>query len=533
MSVPQDVVVIGGGVNGLVAAACLAKAGQKVLLLERSSALGGQSRLHEFHPGFRTDPLGQDAGWLPPAVAKELGLGGVTRVVPDPCLAVPAGPNEWLSLSRDSGRAAEQIRRYSPRDAAAWPAFTTLLTRLAGVLESLYVLPAPDIDTTSLGELLPLLGVARKLRGLGRKDMVEFLRTVPMSVQEVLDDRFEFGPLKAAVGSVGVTNIRQGPRSGGTAFVLLHHLVGEERGAIRGRGYWHGGPDALARAVATVAAQHGVTVRTGAEVERVTVQDDCVAGVVLAGGEEITTRTVLSGADPAQTLLGMVDPVWLDPEFLLAVRNIKFRGNAARVLYALDGLPDFSGLEGASAALAGTLTLSSSLDDIEHSADDAKYGRVSERPHVEVQVPSLRWPGMAPQGKHLLVAQATSAPYRLRAGPWTAAMRDALGNRVTAAIARVSPGFPDMVRHCEVLTPVEIEERYGLTEGAPTQGEMTLDQILFMRPVAGASRYATPISGLYLCGAGTHPGSGIAGGPGWLAARRVIKDRRERRGAKA
>ena len=530
MSTAHDVVIIGGGVNGLVAAASLAKSGQKVLLLERSPALGGQNRLGEFTPGFRADPLGQDAGWLPPVVARELGLTGVTRLVPDPALVVPTGPGEWLALSPDTGRAVEQIRRYSTRDAAAWPAFTTLLAKLAGVLESLYVLPAPDIDTTSLGELLPLLGVARKLRGLGRKDMVQFLRTVPMSVQELLDDRFECGPLKAAVGAVGVTNIRQGPRSGGTAFVLLHQLVGAG-GAIRGRGYWQASPDALIRAVAAVAERHGVMVRTGAEVARITVKDDSVAGVVLAGGEEISARTVLSGADPARTLLGMVDPVWLDPEFLLAVRNIKFRGNAARVLYALDGLPGFSGLDGGQAVLAGTLSLSSSLDDIERSADDAKYGRVSERPHVEVQVPSVRWPGMAPQGKHVVVATATSAPYRLRAGAWTAALREALGDRVTAAIATVAPGFPELVRHREVLTPVEIEERYGLTEGAPTQGEMTLDQILFMRPVAGASRYATPISGLYLCGAGTHPGSGIPGGPGWLAARRVIRDRHERRGA--
>lgn len=531
MSATPDAVIIGGGVNSLVAAACLAKAGQKVLLLERSPAVGGQCRLAEFAPGFRADPLGQDAGWLPPAVARELGLAGVTRVVPDPTVVVPSGEGEWLPLPRNAARAAEQIRRYSTRDAAAWPAFTTLLARFAGLLESLYVLPAPDIDTTSLGELFPLLGVARKLRGLGRKDMIEFLRTVPMSVQEFLDDRFEFGPLKAAVGAVGVTNIRQGPRSGGTAFVLLHQLVGAEGGAIRGRGYWEAGPDALAKAVAMVAERHGVIVRTGAEVARITVKDDSVAGVVLESGEEIAAATVLSGADPARTLLRMVDPVWLDPEFLLAVRNIRFRGNAARVLYALDGLPDFPGLTGTPGALAGTLTLSSSLDDIERSADDAKYGRASERPHVELQLPSVRWPGMAPQGKHVLMAQATSAPYRLRAGAWTAALRDALGNRVTAAIAKVAPGFPDLVRHCEVLTPVEIEERYGLTEGAPSQGEMTLDQILFMRPVAGASRHATPVSGLYLCGAGTHPGSGISGGPGWLAARRVLRDRRERRGA--
>lgn len=531
MTPAKTVVVIGGGINGLVAAACLAKAGQRVTLLERGAQVGGQSLTTEFHPGFHADPLGQDAGWLPPPVVAELGLGDITRVVPDPTVVVPAGTGAWLPIYRDAARTADAIRRHSAADASKWPAFTALLGKLAGFLEALYVLPAPDIDASALSELLPLLGVARKLRGLGRRDMVELLRTVPMSVQELLDDWFELDPLKATLAAWGTAGIRQGPRSGATAFLLLHHQVGAA-GVIRGRGYWRSGPDALANALAEVAARRGVTVRLGAEVARIAVADDRVAGVVLESGEEILAPTVLSGADPARTLLGMVDPVWLDPEFLLAVRNIKFRGNTARVLYALDGLPEFPGLADPG-ALAGTLSLSSTLDEIERSADDAKYGRISARPHVELQIPSARWPGMAPGGKHVVVATAQSAPYRLREGQWTAEQRDALGNRVTAAIARVAPGFGDLVRHCVVKTPVEIEATYGLTEGAPTHGEMTLDQILFMRPVAGASRYATPIAGLYLCGAGTHPGSGIAGGPGWLAARRVLRDRRERRGVMA
>lgn len=531
MTLAYDAVIIGGGINGLVAAATIAKAGPRVLLLEGGDALGGQSKSAEFHPGFRADPLGQNVGWLPPPVVAELGLGDVRRILPDPPVLVPAGAGEWLALHRDVGKTAEALKRYSPADASKWPAFTALLAKLAGFLEHLYVLPAPDIEASALAlsEVLPLLGVARKLRGLGRRDMVELLRTVPMSVQELLDDWFECDPLKAALGAWGTADIRQGPRSGATAFILLHHQVGDA-GGVRGRGYWQAGPDALSHAVAAAAARHGVTVRTGAEVAHIAVKDDRVAGVVLVSGEEIPARVVASSADPARTLLGMVDPVWLDPEFLLAVRNIKFRGNTARVLYALDGLPEFPGLAG-SEALTGTVSLSTALDEIERAADDAKYGRVSERPHVELHVSSVRWAGMAPAGQHVVVATARSAPYRLREGEWTAARRDALGNRVTAAIAKRAPGFPDLVRHCEVLSPVEIEARYRLTEGAVTHGEMTLDQILFMRPLAGASRYATPIDGLYLCGAGTHPGSGVAGGPGWLAARRVLKDRRERRGA--
>jgi phytoene dehydrogenase-like protein len=222
----------------------------------------------------------------------------------------------------------------------------------------------------------------------------------------------------------------------------------------------------------------------------------------------------------------MVDPVWLDPEFLLSVRNIKYRGSSARVLYALEGLPDLPGLPQAPLPLAGVLSLTSSLDDLERSHDDAKYGRMSQRPHIELQGPSLRWEGMAPPGHHVVVAHVQAAPYRLREGAWTPALRDALGDRVTARINEVAPAFGSRVRHRMVLTPVDLEARYGMTEGAVSHGEMTLDQILFMRPVPGASRYATPLAGLYLCGVGSHPGSGIPGGPGWLAAKRVLADRK-------
>ncbi len=250
-----------------------------------------------------------------------------------------------------------------------------------------------------------------------------------------------------------------------------------------------------------------------------------MTGVALADGEEIAAPAILSSADPARTILGLVDPVWLDPEFLLAVRNIKYRGSAAKVLYALDALPDFPGLPHAEETLAGVMTLSRSLEEIDRAADAAKYGRVSEAPFVEIEIPSLRWPGLAPEGKHLLVAHAQWAPYALREGGWDRQRCEALGDAVTAAIARVAPCFLERVRERVVLAPPDLEARYGLTEGAVTQGEMTLDQILFMRPVAGASRYATPLEGLFLCGAGTHPGSGIPGGPGWLAARQALARR--------
>jgi phytoene dehydrogenase-like protein len=525
-----DAIVIGAGVNGLVAAATLARAGQRVLVVERSESSGGQANSAEFAPGFRAAPLALDAGWLPPPVVRELGLGGLERVIPAVPVAVPSGAKEWLALPAEISRAATGIRRYSPADADRWAAFAARIGSLTGFLESLYTLPPPDIDSTALRDLLPLLGVARKLRGLGRAGMVELLRVMPMSVQEYLDDNLECEPLKAAIGAAGTSEIRQGPRSGGTAFVMLHHQVGAAPGAIRGRGYWKSGPGALADAVTDAARRMGVTIRYETEVTGIDVAADRTTGVIVAGGEVIAAGTVVSSADPARTLLGMVDPVWLDPEFLLAVRNIKFRGGSARVLYALDALPEFPGLPDPADTLRGLLSLSPSLDLIERAADAAKYGKVSERPHIEVQIPSLRWPGMAPDGKHVMVATAQWAPYRLAEGEWTGEHRARLGRAVTSGIESVAPGFAGLVREVVVRAPPDIEAIFGLTEGATTQGELTLDQILFMRPVPGASRYETPLQGLYLCGAGTHPGSGIEGGPGWLAARQVLRNRRERRG---
>jgi phytoene dehydrogenase-like protein len=353
--------------------------------------------------------------------------------------------------------------------------------------------------------------------------MIELLRMLPMSVWELLDDTFESGALKAAVAPGGVRDMRQGPRSGATGFVLLHYLVGAAAGIVRGRGAWQDGPDAFTRVGAAAARAAGVTIRTGAAVARIDVRDDAVAGVVLAGGEEIPTRRVLSTADPARTLLEWIDPVWLDPEFLRAVRNIRFRGCTAVVMYALENLPELPGLD--PEALGESVSLTASLEALERAADAAKYGRVSDDPHVELSLPSVHAPGLAPEGKHVLVARAQYAPYRLRDGAaWDPPRRDRLAESVSAAIANVIPCFGTRVLHRVAWTPADLEERFGLTEGAPTHGEIALDQILFMRPVAGWGRYAMPIAGLYLGGAGTHPGPGILGGSGWLAARRLMAD---------
>jgi phytoene dehydrogenase-like protein len=519
-----DVAVIGGGANGFTAATVLAKSGRSVVLLEREESLGGRGRVVEFAPGFRVAPLGMDPGWVPDPIARALGISVPMRTASPADVAVSIEPGRFLALSRDVGRTADAIATYSREDAAKWPAFVARLRALAGFLEALYLTPAPDISASSPGELLPLLGLARKFRGLGRRDSIEFLRTLPLSVWELLDDWFECGPLKAAVATGGIREHRQGPRSGATGFVLLHHLVGAAPGAVRARAPWQDGPDAFARMAEQAARRAGVELRTGAPVQRVEIQDDAVAGVVLERGDEIAASAVLSTASPATTFLDWIDPVWLDPEFLHAVGNIRYRGCATLVAYALERLPDLAGA--GSEAMGGIVSLTPSLSALERAADAAKYGTVSERPHVEFTVPTLAAPSLAPEGRHVLLARMQYAPYRLGDGAvWDDARRDQVAKMVTSTIEAVSPCFSSRILHQAAWSPADLESRFGLREGASSQGELGLDQILFMRPIAGWGGHTTPIAGLYLGGTGNHPGPGVMGGAGWLAARRILRHR--------
>ena len=526
MAAAFDAIVIGGGSNGLAAATTLGRGGKRVVLLDASDGPGGLARPTEFAPGFHGSPLGFDAGWLPPAVARGLGMGIGDLADTEPAVGttVASGDGELLALSCAPRQAADHIRRFSPRDADRWPAFVARLRALAGFLEAMYQLPPPDLDADlTLGELGPLLGLGRKFRSLGRGDMTELLRVLPMSVQDLVDEWFETEAIRTAIAAAGVRDIRQGPRSGGTSFVLLHHLVGAPLGSVRARGWWRDGPDAFTLTAEALARKAGVVIRSKANVQRIVVRDDAVTGVALANGDEVSAPIVISTADPARTLLGLVDPVWLDPEFLHAVRQIKFRGSTAFVMYALDALPETPGLADPRAALASLVTLTSTTEALERSHDAGKYGRISEDLHVEFTVPSLRWPRLAPEGKHVLVARVQCTPYALRDGAtWDAARSSLIGDGATSIISRAMPTLADHVVARSVVTPADLEATYGLTEGSVSHGELTLDQILFMRPVAGWGRYAMPIDGLYLGGSGAHPGPGILGASGWLAAKRAL-----------
>jgi phytoene dehydrogenase-like protein len=521
MTASFDVIVIGGSTNGLVAATVLARQGRKVLLAAQGATVGGDAVPHEFGPGYRVAPDTLDQGWVPPGVLSALGIAAPEVSFADTAAAVHLGGGEFLQVSADPARAVEAIRRHSARDAERWGPFTGRLRKLAGFLESLYQLPPPDIDTTSLSEIVPLIGLGWKFRALGREDMVELLRVLPMSVQDLLDDGFECEPLKAAVAAGAVRDIQQGPRSAGTSFVLVHHLTGAPAGAVRRTARWRDGPDALARRVEEAARAAGVTIRTSSPVARIEVRDDAVSGVVLDSGEEIRASAVVSTLDPVRTLLGLVDPVWLDPEVLRAVGNIKLRGSRTTVLFGVEGDPGIPG--------DGVVSLTPSTVALEQAYDAAKYGEVSGGPHVTLAVPTRWWPALAPDGHHVVAAHAQWTPFHLRdPDGWTPARRDTLADRVTRALDAAAPGFSGRIRHRAVLSPVDLEARYGLTEGSVTHGELTLDQVLSMRPIPGYGRYRMPIAGLYLGGAGAHPGPGVLGGPAWLAAKALLADHKNK-----
>jgi phytoene dehydrogenase-like protein len=533
MANAYDAMIIGAGHNGLTTAAYLAKAGLKILALERRPVVGGAVVTEEIFPGFKFDTCAH-GGQLRPDIVRDLGLAqhGLEVVTTSSSLFVPQSDGRQLLLSQGIAQTVESIERFSRADAKQWPAFVALLSKVAALLNEAYALTPPRVPAITPAEMPALAQLGLKLRGFGRKDMVEAIRLLPMSVAELLDEWFESDALKGAVGAFGVHGVMQGPMSGGTAFVLLHHWAingGLFRPTVRG------GMGQIANALANAARAWGAEIRTGAEVAQITVQDGKAIGVALASGEEINGRLVISNADPRRTFVGnhvrlpgdrkgspLLDPLELDPSFVRAVQNIRMRGASAKVNLALNGLPQFTAAPDAS-ALRGTIVVSPSLKYLERAYDAAKYGSYSPKPYLEIVLPSVNDPSLAPEGKHVMSIFAQYAPYHLKEGTW-AERREALRDVVINTLTEYAPNLQSLISNLQVLAPLDLEEQYGLTEGNIHHGEMMLDQILFMRPVPGWAQYRTPIENLYLCGAGTHPGGGVSGASGRNAARQILKD---------
>ena len=524
-----DVLIIGGGVNGLTTAAYLARAGRRVLVVEARTSLGGLCGTESFADGFLANTCVDDAGWVPPVVAQDLGLAahGYAPVFATTSLTIPVPGGAPLLVTPDIRATADALRPYSARDAERWPAFCEFIARLTGFLEALYSVRAPAVESNAPKDLLALASLGGRLRGLGRRGIIDLLRTVPMPMADVLDEWFEFEPLRAALATLAVQNVELGPQSGGTALVFLHRHVGLPAGHIGARRVAPGGVGTLVSALAKAVARAGGAERTGTEVKRVRVRDDRVTGVTLATGEDIDATVVVSSADPRRTFATMLDAGDFDPEFLHGIDHVRMRGPQVRMHFALAGVPAFAteGTPWSAAATRGTIVVAPNMHYVERSYDAAKHGRAASQPWLHVTLPSLDDRTFAPAGHQVMTVHAQCAAHRL-AGGWTPDARAAFAASALQLLEAHAPGVSALVRQQEILAPPDIEARYGATEGSLLHGELALDQFLFTRPVPTAARYGTPLEGLWFCGSGAHPGAGTAGATARLAAKEILARKR-------
>jgi phytoene dehydrogenase-like protein len=522
---PYDTLIIGAGHNGLVTAAYLAKAGRRVLVLERRETLGGAAATEEVFPGFKFNTGAHDAGLFRQQIIDELDLQkhGLEFIESPVAVFAPQPDGASLTLWRDQSKNLAEIAKFSRADAEKFPAFMRLVSKLTEVLNSIMLLTPPSpaaAGQNSFEELLAWAKAGLKLKRAGKHEMMEFLRVLPMTVTEFLNEWFESEALKAVLGSAGVTGSMQGPQASGTAFVMLYHHLGAANGGFRSSRFVKGGIGQLSAALANTARKFGAEIRTGAEVAHIKLKDDKAAGVVLKSGEEISARAVISNADPRRTFFHLLGAPNLGPTFVRRVRNIRYRGTTAKVNLALNDLPRFKDKE---APLSGHVIICPTLEYLERAYDDAKYGRYSQHPYLDIVIPSVLDASLAPAGQHVMSITMQYAPYQLREGDWDE-QREKLGDHLINTLAAYAPNIKDIILHRQVITPRDWERDYGLTEGGEFHGQMGLDQMLFMRPAAGYGKYRTPIENLYLCGAGTHPGGGVTGAPGHNAAREILKD---------
>jgi phytoene dehydrogenase-like protein len=521
-----DAIIIGAGHNGLVAAAYIAKTGKKVLVLERRPIIGGIGATEEIFPGFNYATCAHLASSFSNEITTDLNLKkhGLEILPIDPLLFAPSLDGQSLAIPSDLARAAEEIERFSKNDAAKFAAFCSLLKRLSAFLLTLYALPLPDHASDGNFAPVELIKAAWKFHRLGEKEMYEFLRVLPLSVADLLNEWFETDLLKASLAAGSLLGSFVGPRQQGTCFSLLHQQLGQSNGALRTAGFVRGGIGNLAQALAAAAQQHGAEIRTSAGVAKIVTKNGAATGLVLENGDELSATNIISSVDVKRTFLKLVEPTYLDPHFLLQVRNIRSRGTVAKVNLALDRLPTFKGLtdRNVNAALGGIIHIGPTLEYLERASDDVKYGRFSPKPFLEITIPSIADPSLAPAGKHVMSVWMQYAPYQLKGTTWDE-QREALGDSAVNLIENYAPGFKNLILQRQVLTPLDLEQIYGLTGGHLYHAEMALDQIFFMRPLPAWSRYHTPIDNLYLCGSCTHPGGGLTGLPGYYAAAEILK----------
>jgi phytoene dehydrogenase-like protein len=547
--VPQryDAVVIGGGHNGLIAAAYLARAGLKTVVLERRHVLGGAAVTEEVYPGFRFSVFSYVVSLLRPEIIRELDLprhgldilpldGTFTPLHEGEGRPAPIGPDghrigtgDYLWRVNDHGRTVRELRRWSKLDAEAYEEYGQLMVDMARFIKPILSIVPPDPASNDPRPLLPLAGLVRSFQRLSERQQAVFVQLMTMSAADFLSQWFETDPLKATMSASGIIGTYQGVRSPGTAYVLLHHYMGEIDGAFRAWGIPKGGTGGISNAIGSAARANGAEIRTETAVAKIRTRGGRARGVILENGDEIEADAVISSLDVRRTFVDLMEPGAIDDSFADEVKRFKFRGSSGKVNLALDALPSFTALPGPGEHLRGAISISPSLDDMERAYDDAKYDRFSRKPYVDIVIPTLVDPSMAPPGKHVMSCFVQYAPYHLdpSLGGWDQ-QREAFGDAVIARIAEFAPDLPSKILFRQVLTPLDIERTTGLTEGNIFQGELSLEQLFFSRPVPGWARFRTPIRDLWMCGSSTHPGGGIMGANGRIAALELLRAKRKR-----
>ena len=518
-----DAIIVGGGHNGLVTAAYLARAGKRVLVLERRECVGGAAVSEQIIPGFTFSVFSYVVSLLRPEIIRELELPrhGL-QILPLESTVTPLPSGDYLAQWGDADRNREELKRHAPRDSEALSEFGRLMHHMAMAVRPILGMMPPDPTSLSPKELYSLLKFGNHFRTLEEKHFHALYKLMTMSSADFLDEWFECEPLKATKSASGIIGTFLGPRSPGTAYVLLHHYMGEIDGAFRAWGFQKGGTGGISEAIAGAARAFGAEIRTSAPVSRVLVRNGAAYGVALENGDELRSKIVASSLDPRRTFLQLLDPAQLPEDLVEGVRRYKFRGSSGKVNLALSALPTFSNIP--REALRGAISISPSVDYLERAYDDAKYGEFSRQPYMDIVFPSLLDPRMAPPGQHVMSAFIQYAPFNLNGG-WDDAQREAFGDAVIDTLAEFAPDIRSKIVGRQVITPADIERITGLSEGNIFAGELSLHQLFFLRPAHGWARYATPVSKYYQCGSGTHPGGGIMGASGRLAALRILADK--------
>ncbi|HYL98746.1 MAG TPA: NAD(P)/FAD-dependent oxidoreductase [Blastocatellia bacterium] len=531
MAKTYDAIIIGAGHNRLVTAAYLARAGLSVLVLERRSVIGGASVTEEPWPGYKVSTLSYLCSLLQPTIINELNLGayGYQLYPKDPSFFTAFPDGRHLFFWCDLKKTQEELARFSPRDAAAYPAFEEGLIKLAEWVETLLMRTPPNIVRRKLSDLLQLGKLGLEAIRFRDPDIVHLVKIMTQSVRSYLDERFESDEIKTVLATDGVIGTNGGPSTPGTAYIMLHHVMG---GATGTRGLWgfvRGGMGAISTAIAGAAKAAGAEIRTEQPVEQIRVKEGRAIGVVLAGGDEVSARLVISSADPKITFLRLVKPDALDSDFRNDIEKIRIEGCSMKINLALDALPDFTALPGSKPAPqhGTTIHVCPSMDYVDRAWENAAGGRPSEHPMLEITIPSIYDDSLAPAGKYVMCIFAQYAPYRLKEGSWDD-LKEPFADRCIDALADVAPNVKNAIIHRQVISPLDMEREYSLTGGNIFHGDMTVDQLFCMRPVPGWAQYRTPIDSLYMCGSGTHPGGGVMGAPGYNCAREILRDWKRR-----